>query len=286
MDEQNVSFIHFGWEKFVTFYRKEVKKLTENNLNDNIFNMKIFIYAFIIIIVASLSAYADIYKYVDENGVICYTDLPLNKKADRIHKDKQKSLDDPTTQEKSRNTKKYSNAQTAEYHEIIHEKANAYNIDPSLVKAVIKTESNFNSHAISRKGAMGLMQLMPSTANDLNVQNPFDPEENIEGGVKYLKYLLEKFNGNLTLALAAYNAGPKKVEKYGYVPPITETKQYVNKVLSLYNGPTQYQVETSGEFDTKEKKVKKSDPIYKIVLDDGTILFTNSTFFSKNSNKL
>lgn len=263
-----------------------VKKLTEKKLNDNIFSMKLLISAFIFMIITSLTAYADIYKYVDENGVICYTDLPLNKKADRIHKDKQKSSNETTTQEKSQSTKKYSNVQTAEYHEIIHEKASAYNIDPSLVKAVIKTESNYNSRAISRKGAMGLMQLMPSTANDLNVRNPFDPEENIEGGVKYLKYLLEKFNGNLTLALAAYNAGPNRVEKYGYVPPITETKQYVNKVLSLYNGPTQYQIDTSDNPDKQDKKVKKSDPIYKIVLDDGTIMFTNSTFFAKYPNKL
>lgn len=276
--------MHYKWEIFATFYEKKVKKLTENELNDNISNMKIFISALIIFISTSI-CYADIYKYVDENGVICYTDLPFNKKADVVHKDKQKT-NESSAQDKSRNTKKYSNIQTAEYHEIIHEKANAYNIDPSLVKAVIKTESNYNSQAVSRKGAMGLMQLMPSTANDLNVRNPFDPEENIEGGIKYLKYLLEKFNGNLTLALAAYNAGPKKVEKYGYVPPINETKQYVNKVLSLYNGPTQYQIETSGSSDTPDKKVKKSDPIYKIVLEDGTILFTNSTFFSKNSNKL
>ncbi len=265
---------------------EKVKKLTENSVNDNIFNMKFIISALIIFIFTSSISYADIYKYIDENGVICYTDLPINKKADRIHKDKQKTTDESLAQEKAQSRNRSNSVRTAEYHEIIHEKANAYNIDPSLVKAVIKTESNYNSRAISRKGAMGLMQLMPSTANDLNVHNPFDPEENIEGGIKYLKYLLEKFNGNLTLALAAYNAGPKRVEKYGYVPPITETKQYVNKVLSLYNGPTQYQVENSGNPDTQDKKVKKPDPIYKVVLDDGTIMFTNSTFFSKYPNKL
>jgi soluble lytic murein transglycosylase-like protein len=118
------------------------------------------------------------------------------------------------------------------------------------------------------------MQLMPSTANDMNVHNPFNPEENIEGGIKYLKYLLERFNGDLTLALAAYNAGPKTVEKFGLVPPITETRQYVSKVLSLYNGKM-----TSLAED--EQTEKKPDPIYKIILEDGTVLFTNSTFLSK-----
>jgi hypothetical protein len=110
------------------------------------------------------------------------------------------------------------------------------------------------------------------------VQNPFDPEENIEGGTKYLRYLIERFNGDLTLALAAYNAGPKTVEKFGYIPPIQETRQYVTKVLSLYNGKTLYPLKGTGS----EKKQKKAELIYKIVLDDGTVLFTNCSLFSKN----
>lgn len=240
--------------------------------------MKLLILSLFLLLVAPVS-YADIYKYVDENGVICYTDAPFDKKADRIHKEQ-----GPPAPEKNQVSRKRSD-DSSDYRHIVHEKASTYNMDPSLIKAVIKTESNWNSRAISRKGAMGLMQLMPSTASDMNVRNPLDPEENIEGGTKYLKYLLEKFNGELTLALAAYNAGPKAVEKCGYIPPITETRQYVNKVLSLYNGKMTY-ASSSVPSNNSGKNESKSDPIYKIILEDGTVLFTNSSLFAKNPSKL
>jgi len=218
--------------------------------------------------------YADIYKYVDENGVVCYTDTPFGKKANRVLKENADS--NPVQQQPFRT----DSDDIKDYHSIVHVKAAEYNIDPSLIKAVIKTESNWNCTAVSRKGAMGLMQLMPATAYEMDVINPFNPEENIEGGTKYLKYLLERFNGDLTLALAAYNAGPKTVEKFGFVPPITETKQYVKKVLSLYNGKTTYTI--SGNNTAKKGR---SEQIYKVILEDGTVLFTNSTFFSKNPNR-
>jgi hypothetical protein len=237
------------------------------------FEMKTFFAGFLFILFIA-PAYADIYKYVDENGVVCYTDAPLGKKADKVHKENNK----PASEQSQ--VSKRPLRDSGDYHQIVHEKASTYNVDPSLIKAVIKTESNWNYRAVSRKGAMGLMQLMPSTANDMNVRNPFDPEENIEGGTKYLKFLLEKFKGDLTLALAAYNAGPKTVEKFGYVPPISETKQYVSKVLSLYNGNGG--VYSPAVTDGPVKNEKKADPIYKIVLDDGTILFTNSSLYAKN----
>jgi len=231
-------------------------------------------YLLILLAILALSsvAYADIYKYVDQNGIICYTDSPLDRNVNRIHKD---TSDSAGLQPQASQNNAH---QTTDYHRIVREKAVNYNLDPSLIKAVIQTESNWNNHAVSNKGAMGLMQLMPSTANDLNVHNPFDPEENIEGGTKYLKYLLERFNGDLTLALAAYNAGPKTVEKFGCVPPISETRQYVKKVLARYNGRTYFPaVSDSGGNE------KKNEIIYKIVMDDGTVLFTNSSLFSKNS---
>lgn len=111
-----------------------------------------------------------------------------------------------------------------------------HNVDPNLVRAVIKVESNFNSNAISRKGAMGLMQLMPKTARELRVKNPFDPEQNADAGVRHLKYLLEKYNGDVNLTLAAYNAGEGAVRRSAGVPHIAETQDYVRRITHLYYG--------------------------------------------------
>jgi soluble lytic murein transglycosylase-like protein len=114
--------------------------------------------------------------------------------------------------------------------------ADRYRMDPNLIKAVIRAESSFNRHAVSRKGAQGLMQLMPETARELKVSDPFDARENIEGGTRYLRSLLDMFDGDLALALAAYNAGPTLVKKIRRVPSIPETRRYVKRVLAYYEG--------------------------------------------------
>ena len=226
---------------------------------------------FLFILFIAFPSHADIYKYTDKDGVECYTDTPLGKKTNNISKENTRSSATGIKRAKA------DSGRNVDYHDIVHEKASTYDLDPSLIKAVIKTESNWNDRAVSSKGAMGLMQLMPGTANDLNVHNPFDPEQNIEGGTKYLKHLINRFNGDLTLALAAYNAGPNKVAKYGYVPPITETQQYVKKVLSHYNGTLTYPVFSGGP----GKQGKKNELIYKVVMEDGSVLFTNSSLAQK-----
>ncbi len=119
---------------------------------------------------------------------------------------------------------------------VISRHADSYQLDPKLVRAVIQVESGYNPAAVSHKGAVGLMQLMPGTANQLAVDDPYDPDQNVRGGVAYLRRMLDRFEGRLELAVAAYNAGPGAVERHGGIPPYRETRDYVRKVLALYRG--------------------------------------------------
>ena len=124
----------------------------------------------------------------------------------------------------------------AELDSMIAYHSEAQDLDPKLVMALIQAESNYNARAVSKKGAIGLMQLMPGTAKLLRVSDPFDPDENLRGGTTYLRRMIDRFSGRLEFAVAAYNAGPGAVEKHGGIPPYQETRNYVRKVLALYRG--------------------------------------------------
>jgi soluble lytic murein transglycosylase-like protein len=155
--------------------------------------------------------------------------------------------------------------QSHPYGDIINKVASAYQLHPALLRAIIKVESNYNKKAVSPKGAEGLMQLMPGTAKRFGVSDSFDPEQNITGGAKYLRFLFDEFgDNNLNLVLAGYNAGENAVKKYGNaIPPYKETQRYVKKVRSYYLGAMNYATS------------EKAPSIYKYVNKDGVVTFTN-----------
>jgi soluble lytic murein transglycosylase-like protein len=173
-----------------------------------------------VVTAAPLAAEAQIYTWRDEAGNLVLSDKAKHPDAQTYHVARAGLF--RTTRPLSR--------RAVQYDGLIEEHATAHDVNPALVKAVIQAESAFNPRARSHKGAMGLMQLMPSTAAELGVLDPYDPVENIRAGVVYLKQLLVKYANNVSLALAAYNAGPTAVARYGTVPPYRETRNYVEKV--------------------------------------------------------
>jgi len=164
---------------------------------------------------------ADVYVYKDKQGVLIFTNVPTHSGYRRVIRE---------SSPQSNGALYPPNA----YDDLILSASNRYSIDADLIRAVIKVESDFNSDAQSRKGAMGLMQLMPETARLHNVTDIFDPGDNIDGGVRHLRLLLGRYQGDLQLSLAAYNAGSKAVEKHGGIPPFAETQEYVRRVLRYY----------------------------------------------------
>jgi len=155
-----------------------------------------------------------------------------------------------------------------------------HGVDPALVRAVIKTESNFNRWAVSNKGARGLMQLIPETGLRYGVRDFFDPQQNVEGGVQYLKFLLEKFNGNLDLSLAAYNAGENLVERLGRIPPIQETTNYVRRVRANYmrtsGGTSAPAIAANSTAAQPVNEAKQDVPsIFRMVDERGVVHFSN-----------
>ena len=162
-----------------------------------------------------------IQAFVSPNGRVVFTNLVDNAPA-------------PVTPVLPVTTDVLASEMPAPLKVLVDNIAATHGVDPALVRAVMKTESNFNRYAVSPKGAMGLMQLIPTTGRRYGVRDFFDPQQNVEGGVRYLKFLLQKFNGNLDLSLAAYNAGENLVERLGRIPPIPETTNYVRRIRAIY----------------------------------------------------
>jgi soluble lytic murein transglycosylase-like protein len=162
-----------------------------------------------------------IYAYTDAKGVTHYTNRPLgDRRFQRVRFQNERRIWHPAPA-------------ASEYDDLIDETARDYRLPPALVKAVIAAESAFDPDAISRKGAQGLMQLMPQTAASLGVDDPLEPASNVRGGAGYLRSMIDRY-GDLSRALAAYNAGPSAVDRYGGVPPYRETRDYVDRVLTYY----------------------------------------------------
>jgi soluble lytic murein transglycosylase-like protein len=182
-------------------------------------------------LLASHEARADIFSFTDERGVVHFTNVPgLDKRYKLIHREVR------NVTPRSGQVWMPSEADIQRFGGIIQTASSSHGVDTALVHAVITAESGYNPNAVSRKGATGLMQLMPDTAKRYGVRNSFDPVENIHGGVRYLRDLLVLFNGNVELAVAGYNAGENAVIRYGNrVPPYAETADYVPKVIGIYN---------------------------------------------------
>jgi len=215
---------------------------------------------------------ADIYQYTDENGVMHFSNVSVGtaKKYRRLKStaaSKQQTTATPSVAASSRESLSSSNNPSA-YVDIINTVCNRHGVDPALVHAIVKVESDFNPYALSRKGAMGLMQLMPQTAVEMKVGNSFNPHDNIDGGVKYLRYLIDRYEGNLSLALAAYNSGETAVKKWGTIPPYRETQNYVQRILRIYGG---------------DENVRRPHyTIYMVHGEDGALMLTDDP--SKNKS--
>jgi hypothetical protein len=206
------------------------------------------------------TAEAGTFSFVDEAGGVHYTNVPPDSRYRRIP-----DGIEPANGPQVRPSRYF----LWRFGEAIRATAARYGVDHRLVEAVIVVESGGNPRAVSPKGATGLMQLMPHRAAELGVRNAFDPNQNLEGGVRHLRDLLERFEGDVTLALAAYNAGEEAVRSYRGVPPYRETQDYVRKIRGLYYSPA-LPVDSGRSLPRPE-----SAQVYKLVEADGTIVYTN-----------
>lgn len=178
----------------------------------------------LVVFTDTIPLYADIYVHMDSEGVLHFTNAPTSSNYKLFIREK------PSMSSNSDVTDR-----TNRYDDLITEASKSHGVSFSLLKALIKIESDFNPRAISSAGAIGLMQIMPENIRALNIKDPFDPWENIMGGTRYLKQLIGRFNGKLPMALAAYNAGPNIVDRYKRIPPFKETENYVEKVMKYYS---------------------------------------------------
>lgn len=199
---------------------------------------------------------AEVYHFVDDQGVIHFTNVPTDPRFRPLRSTDSLRLRSQTLPG--------STVAPGVLDRLVAQAARRYEIEGGLLKAIIKAESDFDAYAVSRAGAQGLMQLMPSTAELLEVEDPFDPAANILGGARHLRDLLDRFEGNVPLALAAYNAGALRVEAAGGIPAIGETRQYVQRVLGYYR-----------DYARREPAVV-SHPVRRVITPQGTILLTNA----------
>jgi soluble lytic murein transglycosylase-like protein len=195
--------------------------------------MKNIFLSLTLVITAALAcatvARADFFQYTDDSGVVHITNVPTSKQYKWMMEERKPSILSPFNPAYKKTSKKKFDA-------MINSAASRYGIDPQLVKAIVKAESDYDEKAVSKKGATGLMQLMPATASRMGVRNIHDPEDNVEGGIRYLSQLLKMFDWQVPLAVAAYNAGENAVVKYGNrVPPYNETQTYVKRVMHYYS---------------------------------------------------
>ena len=225
-----------------------------------------------ILAIWAVPAHGQIVSYLDAGGkrVFINSDPVVNRTPKAPLPGAASKMETPNTGQPSvESSPELPAAQQANREKIedmIREVSDRYRVDPALVRAVIQTESNWNTSAVSRKGARGLMQLVPGTAQQMGVSNAFDPKQNLDGGVRYLHTLLERYNGDLDKALAAYNAGPGAVDRAGGIPAYRETRNYVQKVTNSYYRPGS---------DRVPRAFGSQRPIYRSMAADGRVVFTN-----------
>lgn len=222
--------------------------------------MKKFFFVLMVMFLTTFFRGEKFYKYINSNGEVVY----CNRKPKNVSSKKVKVYEIKRERE---DLLQFDDDRYNRYDPIIRKYSKKYGVDFNLIKTVILVESNFNPSAVSPKGAIGLMQLLPDTAIRFGVDDPYDPDQNIMGGTKYLKYLIKMFNGDLRLVLSAYNAGENLVKRINRVPNYRETKKYVNKIIEVY-GSDMVPVDVNYVYRRRKK-------FYKYYDENGTLVLTN-----------